>query len=138
MIQQAGERTTRVAGDVAALPSPEASPVAQVESAEVRVSLARAREVLPEPESKVICLHYDVGMSLSKIAEDLGMSLSRVTHLHARGVARLRARMNEDPASRAAGAAGVREDDEGAEPSAPDSRRRRRAVSATPPTALRK
>jgi RNA polymerase sigma factor for flagellar operon FliA len=68
-------------------------PLAAVELAEVRRSLADAIERLSERERVVVSLYYHDGLTLAEIGEVLGVTESRACQIHAKAVSRLRIRM---------------------------------------------
>jgi RNA polymerase sigma factor for flagellar operon FliA len=68
-------------------------PLAAVELAELRRSLADAIERLSERERVVVSLYYHDGLTLAEIGEVLGVTESRACQIHAKAVSRLRIRM---------------------------------------------
>ncbi len=58
-------------------------------------ALAECIEGLPERERLVIALYYDEELNLREIGEVLGVSESRVSQIHSRALARLRARLKD-------------------------------------------
>jgi len=58
-------------------------------------ALAECIEGLPERERLVIALYYDEELNLREIGEVLGVSESRVSQIHSRALARLRARLED-------------------------------------------
>jgi RNA polymerase sigma factor for flagellar operon FliA len=68
-------------------------PLAAVELAELRRSLADAIERLSERERVVVSLYYHDGLTLAEIGEVLGVTESRACQIHAKAVSRLRVRM---------------------------------------------
>lgn len=73
--------------------SRDADPLTLIEDADMRASLVRAIEDLPEREKLIMALYYDEELNLREIGEILGVSESRVCQLHSQAVARLRARV---------------------------------------------
>ncbi len=71
----------------------ESNPLELIEDADMRATLVRAIEELPEREKLVMALYYDEELNLREIGEVLGVSESRVCQLHSQAVARLRGRM---------------------------------------------
>lgn len=71
----------------------DSNPLALLEDADMRASLIRAIDDLPEREKQVMGLYYEQELNLREIGEVLGVSESRVCQLHSQCVARLRARM---------------------------------------------
>lgn len=82
----------------------ESNPLDLLEDADMRTTLVRAIDDLPEREQLVMSLYYDEELNLREIGEVLGVTESRVCQLHSQAVARLRARML-GTASRPAGGA---------------------------------
>lgn len=80
------------------------NPLDMLEDADMRDTLVRAIEDLPEREKLVMGLYYDQELNLREIGEVLGVSESRVCQLHGQAVARLRARVAGAGASEDAGA----------------------------------
>ncbi|MBV8171630.1 MAG: FliA/WhiG family RNA polymerase sigma factor [Candidatus Eremiobacteraeota bacterium] len=68
-------------------------PTHQVESAEIKSSLAQAVESLPPQERTVISLYYFEGLTLKDIKSVLNVSESRVSQIHAQAVIRLRSKL---------------------------------------------
>jgi RNA polymerase sigma factor FliA len=68
-------------------------PTHQVESAEVKDSLATAVDSLPPQERTVISLYYFEGLTLKDIKSVLNVSESRVSQIHAQAVIRLRSKL---------------------------------------------
>lgn len=66
-----------------------------VEEKEVKDTLARLIENLPEREKKVIFLYYFEELTLKEISKVLEVSESRVSQLHTKAVSRLRANMQK-------------------------------------------
>lgn len=71
----------------------ESNPLDLLEQADVRSSLVRAIEDLPEREKMVMALYYDEELNLREIGDVLGVTESRVCQLHSQAVARLRSRV---------------------------------------------
>ncbi len=66
-----------------------------VESREIRASLVRAVEELPQQERTVISLYYFDGLTLKEIKSALNVSESRVSQIHAQAVIHLRQKLRE-------------------------------------------
>ena len=95
-IRRTGEAAVRVLEDhVASLPSPDASPEAQLACAQFVMFLERAREALSALEALVVGLHYDGGVPLAEIARASELTLGRVRHAHATALARMRDTLRE-------------------------------------------
>ncbi|NMG76720.1 RNA polymerase sigma factor FliA [Aromatoleum diolicum] len=71
----------------------ESNPLDLLEAADMRSTLVRAIEDLPEREKLMMALYYDEELNLREIGEVLGVSESRVCQLHSQAVARLRSRI---------------------------------------------
>jgi len=71
----------------------ESNPLELLEDADMRTTLVKAIDDLPEREQLVMSLYYDEELNLREIGEVLGVTESRVCQLHSQAVARLRARM---------------------------------------------
>jgi RNA polymerase sigma factor for flagellar operon FliA len=69
------------------------SPLEAAEENDERAVLAQAVEQLVERERLIVTLHYFQGVQLKTIAQQLGVSEPRVSQLHARAIAKLRASM---------------------------------------------
>lgn len=78
-------------------------PQAVLEFEERRRRLADALQTLPDREKLIVTLYYYEGLTAKEIGKILGVSQSRVSQLHSKAVMRLRARMGDGPAGRAAG-----------------------------------
>jgi RNA polymerase sigma factor FliA len=74
----------------------DANPLGMLEDADLRRTLVRAIEELPEREQLVMSLYYEEELNLREIGEVLGVTESRVCQLHSQAVARLRARVFAD------------------------------------------
>jgi RNA polymerase sigma factor for flagellar operon FliA len=72
------------------LPSPDVPAIATLQLNEQYERLELARQVLEPVEAQVIALHYERGLSLAAIAQELGLTGSRVVHIHTRALAQLR------------------------------------------------
>jgi len=70
-----------------------ADPLAALLDQDMRATLVRAIEDLPEREKMMMALYYDDELNLREIGEVLGVSESRVCQLHTQAIARLRARI---------------------------------------------
>jgi RNA polymerase sigma factor for flagellar operon FliA len=68
-------------------------PLALLLEDDMRSTLVRAIEALPEREKLVMSLYYEEELNLREIGEVLGVTESRVCQLHSQAVARLRAKM---------------------------------------------
>lgn len=66
------------------------SPVEQAEIAEVRDTLVKAIEKLPEKEKIVVALYYYEGLTLKEISLILKLSEARISQLHTKAVFRMR------------------------------------------------
>jgi|ERR687891_1939077 RNA polymerase sigma factor for flagellar operon FliA len=78
-------------GDV--LSTGDDDPMAAVELAELRQTLADAIDRLTERERTVISLYYHDGLTLAEIGDVLGVTESRACQIHGKAVARLRIRL---------------------------------------------
>jgi len=70
---------------------PQLDPLAILEDEEMRRSLIRSIEALPEREKMVMALYYDEDLNLKEIGEIMSVTESRVCQLHSQAIARLRA-----------------------------------------------
>jgi RNA polymerase sigma factor for flagellar operon FliA len=70
-----------------------ADPVAQLDVADLRDTLADAIARLPEREKIVIALYYYDGLTLREIGDVLGVTESRVSQLHTKAILRLKGRL---------------------------------------------
>jgi RNA polymerase sigma factor for flagellar operon FliA len=78
------------------LPSPDAlDPSDAAARVELLERVARGIQALPEAERRVITMYYREGLLLREIGEVLGVTESRVSQIHASGVARLKAALAE-------------------------------------------
>ena len=68
-------------------------PLAALLDRDMRDTLVRAIEDLPERERIMMSLYYDDELNLREIGEVLGVSESRVCQLHTQAIARLRSRI---------------------------------------------
>jgi RNA polymerase sigma factor for flagellar operon FliA len=66
-----------------------------VEQGEIRTSLVKAVEELPQQERTVIKLYYFDGLTLKEIKSALNVSESRVSQIHAQAVIHLRQKLRE-------------------------------------------
>lgn len=66
------------------------SPSAQIESEELRKTLAKAIDKLPEKERIVVSLYYYDELTLKEIANILHLTEARISQLHTKAVFRLR------------------------------------------------
>lgn len=71
--------------------SPALDPLALLEDQDMKATLVRGIEALPEREKTVMALYYDDDLNLKEIGEILGVTESRVCQLHSQAIARLRA-----------------------------------------------
>ncbi|HRP98174.1 MAG TPA: RNA polymerase sigma factor FliA [Rhodocyclaceae bacterium] len=71
----------------------DSDPLDLLEDADMRSTLVKAIDDLPEREKLVMSFYYDQELNLREIGEVLGVTESRVCQLHSQAVARLRARM---------------------------------------------
>jgi RNA polymerase sigma factor for flagellar operon FliA len=71
--------------------SPDLDPLALLEDQDMKRTLLRGIEALPEREKMVMALYYDEDMNLKEIGEVLGVTESRICQLHSQAIARLRA-----------------------------------------------
>jgi RNA polymerase sigma factor for flagellar operon FliA len=78
-----------------ALPD-DCSPENQVARAQRSALVARALERMHERDVLVLSLYYIEELTLAEIGEVLGVSQSRVSQLHTRGLARLRAELDSE------------------------------------------
>jgi RNA polymerase sigma factor FliA len=68
---------------------------------DMRATLVRAIEDLPEREKMMMALYYEEELNLREIGEVLGVSESRVCQVHTQAIARLRSRLlGEQPKKR--------------------------------------
>lgn len=74
---------------------PDADPVRHVNEYRRRQALVRAIEDLPERERQALSMYYEHDMSLRDIGAVLGVTESRVCHLHAQAIRRLRVKLRE-------------------------------------------
>ena len=75
-----------------------ASPLAEIESREMRRTLGTAIDRLPDRERLVISLYYFEGLTFKEIGKILSVSESRVYQLHTQAVLRLRGYLSRDAA----------------------------------------
>lgn len=78
-------------------------PLAALEDADIRATLVKAIEALPEREKMMMGLYYEQDLNLREIGEVMGVTESRVCQLHSQAVARLRAALlgDEKPVTKA-------------------------------------
>lgn len=69
------------------------NPVYAIETIEFKEGLARAIELLPEKEKKVITLYYFEELTYKEIGSILQISESRVSQLHTKAILRLKAKL---------------------------------------------
>ncbi|HQR05105.1 MAG: RNA polymerase sigma factor FliA [Proteobacteria bacterium] len=72
-------------------------PLALLEDANMRTTLVRAIEMLPEREKLMMALYYEQELNLREIGEIMGVTESRVCQLHTQSIARLRATVMNAP-----------------------------------------
>lgn len=70
-------------------------PEQQMEIKEVKAMLAKYIDLLSEREKQVITLYYFEELTLKEISSVLGVSESRISQIHTKAVARLRAKMQK-------------------------------------------
>jgi RNA polymerase sigma factor FliA len=70
-----------------------ADPFRETADDQMRVSLAKAIEMLPERERLVMSLYYSDGLNLKEIGEVLKVTESRACQLHGQALVRLKARL---------------------------------------------
>lgn len=75
------------------LASSQPDPLAALLDQDMRETLVRAIEELPEREKMMMALYYDEELNLREIGEVLGVTESRVCQLHTQAIARLRSRI---------------------------------------------
>ena len=73
--------------------SSQLDPLAALLDHDMRDTLVRAIEDLPEREKMMMALYYDEELNLREIGEVLGVTESRVCQLHTQAIARLRSRI---------------------------------------------
>ena len=71
-----------------------------LEDENIRKSLVKAIELLPEREKLMMALYYEQDLNLREIGDVMGVTESRVCQLHTQAVARLRARIFGDSGMR--------------------------------------
>lgn len=67
-----------------------ADPLTLLEDADMRSSLIRAIDGLPEREKMMMALYYEQDLNLREIGDVMGVTESRVCQLHSQAIARLR------------------------------------------------
>jgi len=70
-----------------------ADPFRETADDQMRASLAKAIETLPERERLVMSLYYSEGLNLKEIGEVLKVTESRACQLHGQALVRLKARL---------------------------------------------
>jgi len=70
-----------------------ADPFRETADEQMRTSLAKAIETLPERERLVMSLYYSEGLNLKEIGEVLKVTESRACQLHGQALVRLKARL---------------------------------------------
>ena len=66
------------------------NPSARLEAEELRKTLAKAIDKLPEKERIVVALYYNDELTLKEIANILHLTEARISQLHTKAVFRLR------------------------------------------------
>ena len=67
-----------------------------LEDENIRKSLVKAIELLPEREKLMMALYYEQDLNLREIGEVMGVTESRVCQLHSQAIARLRAKISNE------------------------------------------
>ena len=79
----------------------DADPANILEDRDVKESLVKAIDHLPEREKMMMALYYDQELNLREIGEVMGVTESRVCQLHSQAIARLRSQvLGELPAAK--------------------------------------
>jgi RNA polymerase sigma factor for flagellar operon FliA len=104
----------------------EADPLENLLNKDMRETLVRSIEDLPEREKTVMGLYYERDLNLREIGEILGVTESRVCQLHSQAIARLRSRIFEGKQGQEKPAAPRR----GTKSAAPEAAAPARAASA--------
>jgi RNA polymerase sigma factor for flagellar operon FliA len=73
------------------------SPLQAAEDSDERAALTKAVEQLADRERLIVTLHYFKGVQLKAIATQLKVSEPRVSQLHSRAIAKLRAHLSSPP-----------------------------------------
>jgi RNA polymerase sigma factor FliA len=73
------------------------SPLQAAEDSDERAALSKAVEQLADRERLIVTLHYFKGVQLKAIATQLKVSEPRVSQLHSRAIAKLRAHLSSPP-----------------------------------------
>jgi RNA polymerase sigma factor for flagellar operon FliA len=73
----------------------EADPLHVLEDLDLRETLTRAIEHLPEREKTVMGLYYEQDLTLKQIGQVIGVTESRVSQIHTQAIARLRASLKD-------------------------------------------
>ncbi|MDR1692656.1 MAG: FliA/WhiG family RNA polymerase sigma factor [Oscillospiraceae bacterium] len=84
----------RVTGDSLATPQEE-SPEAKLEDQEIKATLARFIESLPEKEKQVVAMYYYEELTLKEIGLVLGVTESRISQIHSKAMMSLRVKMTK-------------------------------------------
>lgn len=71
----------------------DADPLRQIEDRNLKESLVKAIDQLPEREKLMMALYYEQELNLREIGEVMGVTESRVCQLHSQAIARLRSRI---------------------------------------------
>lgn len=78
---------------------PDEDPLNIVQDKDMKESLGRAIERLPEKEQLVVSLYYYEGLTLREIGEVLDLSAARISQLHSKAILRLRGMLGRDKSS---------------------------------------
>ncbi len=82
------------------IPGPrDEDPLNIVQDRDMKESLGRAIERLPEKEQLVVSLYYYEGLTLREIGEVLDLSAARISQLHSKAILRLRGMLGRDKSS---------------------------------------
>lgn len=74
---------------------PQESALQRIERAELQQHLARALQLLPERERRILALYYEHELTLAEIGRVIGVGESRVSQLRTQAIARLRSCLRE-------------------------------------------
>jgi RNA polymerase sigma factor for flagellar operon FliA len=75
------------------------NPTQYIEEAEVKVTLAKAIDSLPEKERIVVSFYYYEGLTLREISVILKLTEARISQLHTKAIFRLRGALSRIKAS---------------------------------------
>jgi RNA polymerase sigma factor for flagellar operon FliA len=92
----AGENVDGATLPAALVPSEPTAPDKAFEEREVRDRIRAAIASLPPRERRVVALYYYAEATMKQIGAEIGVNESRVSHLHARAVQRLRKTLGAD------------------------------------------